>query len=43
LTDVKNKKLEADPVTGEELESIARAAAAQPREVVEHMKKILGE
>jgi tripartite-type tricarboxylate transporter receptor subunit TctC len=43
LADVKSKKLEADPVTGEELESIARVTAAQPREVVEQMKKILGE
>jgi tripartite-type tricarboxylate transporter receptor subunit TctC len=42
LADVKNRKLEADPDTGEELETIAKAAVAQPREVIERMKKILG-
>ena len=42
LADVKSRKLEADPDTGEELETIAKAAVAQPREVIERMKKILG-
>ena len=42
LADVRNRKLEADPDTGEELETIAKAAVAQPREVIERMKKILG-
>jgi tripartite-type tricarboxylate transporter receptor subunit TctC len=43
LTDVKTRKLEADPDFGEELEAIAKDAVNPPREVVERMKKILGE
>lgn len=43
LADVKIRKLEADPDFGEELETIAKEAVAQPREVVERMKKLLGE
>ncbi len=41
LDDVKKKKLEADPSSGEEIEALAREAVAQPREVIERMKKIL--
>jgi tripartite-type tricarboxylate transporter receptor subunit TctC len=41
LDEVKKKKLEADPSSGEELEAIVREAMTQPREVVERMKKIL--
>jgi tripartite-type tricarboxylate transporter receptor subunit TctC len=43
LDEVKKKKLEADPSSGEELEAIVREAMTQPREVVERMKKILSE
>jgi tripartite-type tricarboxylate transporter receptor subunit TctC len=43
LADVKARKLAVDPDSGEELEAIAKSVAAQPREVVERMKKILGE
>jgi tripartite-type tricarboxylate transporter receptor subunit TctC len=43
LADVKARKLEADPDYGEELETIAKEAAAQPREIVERLKKLLGE
>ncbi|MBI4487792.1 MAG: hypothetical protein HY694_01790 [Deltaproteobacteria bacterium] len=43
LADVKKKKLEADPSSGEELEAIAKEAIAQPPEVVEQMKKLLGQ
>jgi tripartite-type tricarboxylate transporter receptor subunit TctC len=43
LTDVKTRKLEADPDFGEELETIAKEAVAQPREVIERMKKLLAE
>ncbi len=43
LADVKTRKLEANPTFGEELETIAKEAVAQPREIVERMKKILGE
>jgi tripartite-type tricarboxylate transporter receptor subunit TctC len=43
LADVKTRKLEADPDSGEQLEVIAKEAVSQSREVVEKMKKILGE
>ena len=43
LADVKTRKLEADPDFGEQLETIAKEAVNQPREVVERMKKLLGE
>ena len=43
LADVKTRKLEADPDFGEELETIAREAVSQPREVVDRMKKLLGD
>jgi tripartite-type tricarboxylate transporter receptor subunit TctC len=43
LADVKTRKLEVDPDSGEDLESIAKSVVAQPREVIERMKKILGE
>ena len=43
LADAKTRKLEADPDFGEELETIAKEAVHQPREVVERMKKILGD
>ena len=43
LADVKTRKLETDPDSGEDLESIAKSVVAQQRDVVERMKKILGE
>jgi tripartite-type tricarboxylate transporter receptor subunit TctC len=43
LADVKTRKLEADPVFGEQLETIAKEAINPSREVVEKMKKLLGE
>jgi len=42
LDDVKKKKLEADPSSGEELEALAKEAIAQPPEVIERMKRLLG-
>ena len=43
LADVKKRKLEVDPDSGEELETIAKEAVGQSREVVERMKKLLGQ
>jgi tripartite-type tricarboxylate transporter receptor subunit TctC len=43
LADVKARKLEIDPDYGEEIEAIAKEAVSQPREIVERMKKLLGE
>jgi tripartite-type tricarboxylate transporter receptor subunit TctC len=43
LADVKTRKLEADPDSGADLEAIAKSVVAQQRDVIERMKKILGE
>jgi tripartite-type tricarboxylate transporter receptor subunit TctC len=42
LEDAKKKRLELDPVSGEDLHALAKEIIAQPAEVVERMKKLLG-
>ena len=42
LDDAKKKRLELDPVAGEDLEALGKEIIAQPPEVVERMKKLLG-
>jgi tripartite-type tricarboxylate transporter receptor subunit TctC len=42
LTEARKRRLEIDPVGGEELEVLAREVVAQPADVVERMKKVLG-
>jgi tripartite-type tricarboxylate transporter receptor subunit TctC len=42
LEDAKKKRLELDPVSGEDLQALAKEIIAQPAEVVERMKKLLG-
>ena len=42
LAEVKKRKWELDPVGGEELEALAKEVIAQPPEVIERMKKLLG-
>jgi tripartite-type tricarboxylate transporter receptor subunit TctC len=42
LEDAKKKRLELDPVSGEELETLAKEIVAQPVQVIERMKKLLG-
>ncbi|HWH76592.1 MAG TPA: tripartite tricarboxylate transporter substrate-binding protein [Candidatus Binatus sp.] len=42
LEDAKKKKLDLDPVSGEDLESLAKEIVAQPPEVIERMRKLLG-
>ena len=42
LDDAKKKKLELDPVSGEDLEALGKEIIAQPPDVVERMKKLLG-
>ena len=37
----KERKLDIDPVAGEELEKLAREVIAQPADVVERMKRLL--
>ena len=42
LADVKRRNLEVEPSTGEELEKLAKEVMAQPPEIIERMKKLLG-
>ncbi len=42
LDDVKKRNLELEPSTGEELEKLAKEVMAQPPEVIERMKKLMG-
>ena len=42
LEDAKKKRLEFDPVSGEDLESLGKEIMAQPPDVIERMKKLLG-
>jgi tripartite-type tricarboxylate transporter receptor subunit TctC len=42
LADIKKRGLEVEPSTGEELEKLANQVMAQPPEVIERMKKLLG-
>jgi hypothetical protein len=42
LADVKKRGLEVDPSTGEELEKLAKQVMAQPPEVIERVKKLMG-
>jgi tripartite-type tricarboxylate transporter receptor subunit TctC len=41
--DVKKNQLEVHPTNGEELEKIARDSVTQPPEIIERMKKVLGQ
>jgi tripartite-type tricarboxylate transporter receptor subunit TctC len=42
VEEAKKKRLELDPVSGEDLQTLASEIVAQPPEVVERMKKLLG-
>ena len=42
LDEIKKRKWELDPTSGEELEAIAKESVAQPPEIVERMQKLLG-
>ena len=42
LEDAKKKRLELDPVSGEDLEKLGNEIMAQPPDVIERMKKLLG-
>jgi tripartite-type tricarboxylate transporter receptor subunit TctC len=43
LADVKTRKFEIAPDNGEELETLAKEIVAQPRDIIERMKKLLSE
>jgi hypothetical protein len=42
LADIKRRGLEVEPSTGEELEKLAKQVMAQPPEVIERVKKLMG-
>ncbi|HEV8725491.1 MAG TPA: tripartite tricarboxylate transporter substrate-binding protein [Candidatus Binatia bacterium] len=42
LADIKKRGLEVEPSTGEELEQLAKEVMAQPPEVIERVKKLMG-
>jgi hypothetical protein len=42
LADAEKRGWEVDPLTGEELESLAKDVISQPREVLERMKWVIG-
>lgn len=42
LDDIKKRKYELDPTTGEELEVIVKGAMTQPAEIIQRLKKLLG-
>ncbi|HEY7555986.1 MAG TPA: hypothetical protein VIH18_14385 [Candidatus Binatia bacterium] len=43
LADIKNRGLEVKPSTGEELERLAKEVMTQPPEVIEKVKKLMGQ
>jgi tripartite-type tricarboxylate transporter receptor subunit TctC len=43
LDEIKRRKFELEPARGEELETIVKEAMSQPPEIIEKMKKLLGE
>jgi hypothetical protein len=42
LAETKNKKLDIDPSSGEEVETLAKEVMSQPPEVIERLKKLMG-
>lgn len=43
LAEIKKRKYELDPTKGEELQGIVKEAMSQPPEIIQRMKKVLGE
>ncbi len=41
-TEVKKRNYEFDPVGGEELEKLAKDVTTQPPDIIERLKKVLG-
>ena len=42
VSEAKKRAWEIEPVTGEELEAIGKKVMTQPADVIERMKKVLG-
>lgn len=42
LSEIKKRRYDLEPVSGEEVEALAKEVLAQPAEVIERMKKLTG-
>ena len=42
IAETKKRKFDLEPVSGEEMESLAKEVVSQPPEIIERMKKVLG-
>ena len=42
IAEAKKKRLDLDPTTGEEVQALASEALAQPKDVIERLKKLMG-
>ena len=42
LAEAKKKRLDIDPTSGEEVESLTKEVMSQPPEVIERLKKLMG-
>jgi hypothetical protein len=42
LAETKKKKLDIDPTTGEEVEALTKDVMSQPKDVIERLKKLMG-
>jgi tripartite-type tricarboxylate transporter receptor subunit TctC len=42
LAETKKRRYELEPVSGEEIETLAKEVLAQPADVIDRMKKLIG-
>jgi tripartite-type tricarboxylate transporter receptor subunit TctC len=42
IAEAKKKRLDLDPTTGEEVQSLATEVLAQPKDVIDRLKKLMG-
>ena len=42
LAETKKKKLDIDPTTGEEVEALTKDVMSQPKDVIDRLKKLIG-
>jgi hypothetical protein len=42
LDEIKKKRFELDPISGEELEALVKEVMTQPPEIIDRLKKLLG-
>jgi hypothetical protein len=42
VDDIKKKRFELDPISGEELDAMVKEIMTQPPEIIDRLKKLLG-